>query len=121
MMIMPRRKWLVGLAAPAATTLLAWDLPQAPAQTPGGHVVVFAAASLKNALDAISQEWHRETGKNAVMSYAASSALAKQIAQGASAQIFIQPGLDGLCGAEEFDQAGDALQSAWQPHCAGCA
>jgi ABC-type molybdate transport system substrate-binding protein len=50
-----------------ATALLAWDLPQAPAQTPGGHVVVFAVASLKNALGAISEEWHRETGKNAVL------------------------------------------------------
>jgi molybdate transport system substrate-binding protein len=93
---MSRRKWLVGLVVLVATTRVAWDLPQAPAQTPGGHLVVFAAASLKNALDAISEQWRRETGKHAVMSYAASSTLAKQIEQGAPAQIFISADLDWM-------------------------
>lgn len=49
-----------------------------------------------NALDAISEEWRREKGKNAVMSYAASSALAKQIEQDASAQIVISASLDWM-------------------------
>ena len=93
---MSRRKWLVGLVVLVATARVAWDLPQAPAQTPGGHLVVFAAASLKNALDAISEQWRRETGKHAVMSYAASSTLAKQIEQGAPAQIFISADLDWM-------------------------
>ena len=93
---MSRRKWLVGLVVLVATTRVAWDLPQAPAQTPGGRLVIFAAASLKNALDAISEQWRRETGKHAVMSYAASSTLAKQIEQGAPAQIFISADLDWM-------------------------
>ncbi len=67
---------------------------QAPAQ--GGDVVVFAAASLKNALDAITAQWQTETGKKVVISYAASSALAKQIEQGAPAQMFISADLDWM-------------------------
>jgi molybdate transport system substrate-binding protein len=72
-----------------------WDLPQAPAQTPGGHVVVFTAASLRSALDAITEQWHKETGKIADMSYAARCTLAKQIEQGAPAQIFVSAALAG--------------------------
>jgi molybdate transport system substrate-binding protein len=52
-------------------------------------VLVFAAASLKTALDAIAAAWHRETGGRATISYAASSTLAKQIDNGAPAELFI--------------------------------
>lgn len=52
-------------------------------------VTVFAAASLKNALDDIGAAWKTETGKEAAISYAASSTLAKQIEQGAPADVFI--------------------------------
>ena len=47
--------------------------------------VVFAAASLKDALDTINADWRKESGKHAVISYAASSTLARQIEQGAPA------------------------------------
>ena len=57
------------------------------------QVTVFAAASLKNALDAINTEWEKETGRKMTASYAASSALAKQIEQGAPADIFISADL----------------------------
>jgi molybdate transport system substrate-binding protein len=50
---------------------------------------VFAAASLKNALDAAAKDWRKESGQSVVISYAATSALAKQIGQGAEADIFI--------------------------------
>jgi len=50
---------------------------------------VFAAASLKNALDSVAGGWQDKTGHQAVISYAATSALAKQIEQGAEADIFI--------------------------------
>lgn len=50
---------------------------------------VFAAASLKNALDSVAAGWEQDTGNKAVISYAATSALAKQIEQGAEADIFI--------------------------------
>lgn len=52
-------------------------------------VNVFAAASLKNALDAVATAWQARSGHEARMVYAASSALAKQIAEGAPADIFI--------------------------------
>ena len=52
-------------------------------------VVVFAAASMKTALDAIAAEWNAKTGKTASIAYASSGILAKQIEQGAPADIFI--------------------------------
>jgi molybdate transport system substrate-binding protein len=60
-----------------------------PARAEPRAVIVFAAASLKNALDAIDQEWQRETGKAATAAYAASSTLAKQIENGAPADLFV--------------------------------
>lgn len=60
------------------------------------NVTVFAAASLKNALDGVNAAWKGDTGKEATISYAASSALAKQIEQGAPADIFISADLDWM-------------------------
>lgn len=61
------------------------------------NVVVFAAASLKNALDEIAATWSKDTAKPAPkISYAASSALAKQIEQGAPADLFISADLDWM-------------------------
>ncbi len=59
-------------------------------------VVVFAAASLKNALDDVATVWMKETGKKAVISYAASNVLAKQIEAGAPADIFFSADLDWM-------------------------
>jgi molybdate transport system substrate-binding protein len=59
----------------------------APAQA--AEVTVFAAASLKTALDEIAAGWQAESGNSAVLSYGGSSALAKQIIEGAPADIFI--------------------------------
>jgi molybdate transport system substrate-binding protein len=85
-----RRKLLAQMLALAAAAALVWSPPQqAAAQTKSGDLVVFAAASLKTALDAINAQWQKETGKSAKISYAASSALAKQIDGGAPAQLFI--------------------------------
>jgi molybdate transport system substrate-binding protein len=77
-----------GLAA-----VLALGLPAARADS---DVVVFAAASLKNALDAVDAAWKAEGGKSATASYAASSALAKQIEGGAPADVFISADLDWM-------------------------
>jgi molybdate transport system substrate-binding protein len=52
-------------------------------------VVVFAAASLKNALDEASAAWAKESGKAVRISYAGSNALAKQIEAGAPADLFV--------------------------------
>jgi molybdate transport system substrate-binding protein len=61
-----------------------------------GNVTVFAAASLKNALDAIAADWRKETGKKVTISYAASPTLAKQIESGAPADLFISADLDWM-------------------------
>ncbi|PWV98906.1 molybdate transport system substrate-binding protein [Hoeflea marina] len=59
----------------------------------GERVTVFAAASLKTALDPLARDWSASTGNTAVMSYAGSSALAKQIEAGAPADVFISADL----------------------------
>lgn len=85
---MHRGKFLLGLGiwlAAAAAPLTAMGAPR--------NIVVFAAASLKNALDAINAQYRTETGKTAEISYAASSTLAKQIENGAPADIFISADL----------------------------
>ena len=73
----------------------------APAQVRAqGKPVVFAAASLKTALDAIAAAWQKETGKSVAISYASSAVLARQIEQGAPADIFISADLDWMDWAE---------------------
>ena len=88
-----RCEWLGKALGVAAAVLFACGTLTSPAQSQGEGLIVFAAASLKNALDDINAEWQKETGKKAVISYAASSALAKQIEQGAPAQMFISADL----------------------------
>jgi molybdate transport system substrate-binding protein len=59
--------------------------------------VVFAAASLKEALDAAADAFARERGgPRPVLSYAASSALARQIEQGAPADLFVSADRDWM-------------------------
>src|SRR5262245_50497120 len=87
-----RRLWLALLVAAG----LAWTAGALPAVAQGKDVVVFAAASLKNALDDIAGQWQRESGKKTVISYAASNTLIKQIEQGAPADIFISADLDWM-------------------------
>jgi molybdate transport system substrate-binding protein len=59
-------------------------------------VLVFAAASLKDAMDDITGQYQRETGKHIRVSLAASSTLAKQVENGAPADIFISADLDWM-------------------------
>jgi len=59
-------------------------------------VTVFAAASMKNALDDIGAAFTRQTGIKTVASYAASSALIKQIENGAPADVFASADLDWM-------------------------
>ncbi|MGE0008946.1 MAG: molybdate ABC transporter substrate-binding protein [Parvibaculaceae bacterium] len=63
------------------------------AQASAEPVNVFAAASLKNALDAVSAAWKAEAGKETRNTFAASSALAKQIEQAAPADVFVSADL----------------------------
>jgi molybdate transport system substrate-binding protein len=88
-MIASRRTLLV-----LATLLGLADAARAMAQT--NDVVVFAAASLKTALDEVNAQWRRETGRKAVISYASSAALSRQIELGAPADLFISADLDWM-------------------------
>ena len=54
-----------------------------------GEITVFAASSLKSALDLVALDWQAETGNVATVSYDGSAKLAKQIEQGAPADMFI--------------------------------
>lgn len=53
------------------------------------HITVFAAASLKDVLDDLSYRWRAKTSRGVRISYAGSALLAKQIASGAPADMFI--------------------------------
>jgi molybdate transport system substrate-binding protein len=55
--------------------------------------IVFAAASMKTALEAVAAAWKADTGKTVSIAYASSATLAKQIEQGAPADIFISADL----------------------------
>jgi molybdate transport system substrate-binding protein len=69
---------------------------QSPALAQDKTLTVFAAASMKNALDDIDAAYTAKTGVKIVVSYAASSALAKQIEQGAPADIFASADTDWM-------------------------
>jgi molybdate transport system substrate-binding protein len=56
-------------------------------------LTVFAAASMKNALDDANAAFTKATGVKVTASYAASSALAKQMEQGAPADVFVSADL----------------------------
>jgi molybdate transport system substrate-binding protein len=86
-----RRREILGIAAAIAVAGKT-TVTRAEAQP----LLVFAAASLKNALDEIDAGWRRGTGKRAAISYAASSLLAKQIENGAPADLFISADSDWM-------------------------
>jgi molybdate transport system substrate-binding protein len=77
-------KWPAFLFVIAALLLL----PGAQAGT-RAPVVVFAAASLTNALEEIDADYTKQTGVAVKESFASSSTLARQIEAGAPAQVFI--------------------------------
>src|SRR6202008_3164327 len=67
-----------------------------PAVAEERTLTVFAAASMKNALDDIDAAFTEKTGIKVSASYAASSTLAKQIEQGAPADIFVSADTDWM-------------------------
>ena len=66
-------------------------------------VTVFAAASLKTALDRIAADFTARTGDRVAVSYGGSSQLAKQIVAGAPADLFISANVDWM---DEVEKAG---------------
>ncbi|WP_377292140.1 molybdate ABC transporter substrate-binding protein [Rhizobium sp. SG2393] len=85
------RRHLLGLLLALPLSLLSL-LPAGPAVA-ADDVTVFAAASLKGALDEVNAAWKTAGGGTATVSYAASSALAKQIEAGAPADVFLSADL----------------------------
>jgi molybdate transport system substrate-binding protein len=80
------RRAFVALAIMAAALVATSGISAVSAQD--RTVMVFAAASMKNALDDVHAGFTAKTGIKVVASYAATSALIKQIEQGAPADIF---------------------------------
>lgn len=71
-----------------------------------GHaedITVFAAASLKTALDQIATDWTEGSGNTVAISYAGSSQLARQIEEGAPADLFLSASADWM---DSVDAAG---------------
>lgn len=75
---------------------VAFAASAAPAQEHATALTVFAAASLKESLDEAAAAYRRQTGQPVRASYAASSALARQIEQGAPADLFFSADLDWM-------------------------
>ncbi len=81
-------------------------------------LVIFAAASLQGPLDEAVDQWEAGTGGEAVISYAGTSALARQIDAGAPADLFISASADwmdwleaegGIIPESRVDLLGNAL------------
>lgn len=81
-------KLLRWIAAVLGASMMASAAQAAP-------VTVFAAASLKNALDEVGAQYAK-SGGDARFSYAASSAIARQIEQGAPADIYVSADSDWM-------------------------
>lgn len=81
--------------------------PKAPAELPEKEITVFAAASLKEALEEIKPELEQNTGIKLVLNLASSGTLQKQIEEGAPADLFISAGkkqMDALEGKSLIDK-----------------
>lgn len=97
---------LIGRAAafilgPLLLVLLLVALSMPGRSQDAAETVVFAAASLKTALDEAVERWRAETGEEIAVSYAGSSVLARQIELGAPADIFISASTQWMDAVEE--------------------
>ena len=88
--MIPRRPLILALV------VLGLGMPGDPAAAQDKTITVFAAASMKNALDDINAAFLKATGTKVTASYAASSALARQLEQGAPADIFASADLEWM-------------------------
>jgi molybdate transport system substrate-binding protein len=80
----------------AFAVLLTVAAPLRPAAAQDKTVTVFAAASMKNALDDVDAAYTKQSGVKVVASYDASSALMKQIEGGAPADVFVSADLNWM-------------------------
>lgn len=92
-----RRRLLARLGGAIVAAVLASTAPVHAAES----VLVFAAASLKTALDQAIASYTRATGQTVRASYAASSTLARQLEQAAPADLFISADRDWMDHVEQ--------------------
>jgi len=71
-------------------------LPATASSQPAASVTVFAAASLTDSLKSVADAYQAKTGSKIVLSFGASSTLARQIEQGASADLFFSADTDWM-------------------------
>jgi molybdate transport system substrate-binding protein len=90
------RRALLGFIVLTLTGSMGLALARRPALAQAKPVLMFATASLKNALDDIAAQYERETGRKVSISYGASPALARQIEAAAPADLFISADLDWM-------------------------
>ena len=79
-----------------SSVVLAMCLAVASPAVMAADVTVFAAASLKEAMDEQAKTFEATTGNKVIVSYGASNSLAKQIEAGAPADIFISADLEWM-------------------------
>lgn len=70
-------------------TAAVFSLFSISASATDNNITVFAASSLTNALNDIAAKYQQETGVKTTLSFASSSALARQVALGAPANIYL--------------------------------
>lgn len=92
---------------PLAAAVVLGGLAALPAAAEG--VTVFAAASLKTALDEVAAAWEAETGHEVTVAYAGSSQLARQIVAGAPADLFVSASVAWM---DEVERAGLVAEGA---------
>ncbi|HSA82925.1 MAG TPA: molybdate ABC transporter substrate-binding protein [Geminicoccaceae bacterium] len=83
------RRRVAGWRRGVAAVVCGWIGLAAANRAAAQELLVFAAASLKDALDAALVEYTADAGREVVASYGSSSTLARQIKQGAPADLFI--------------------------------
>ena len=82
--------------ARAALAALTWLAVLVPVSAQAADVTVFAAASLSDALQEVGKAYQQKTGHVAQFSFAASSALARQIEASGGADIFVSADTDWM-------------------------
>lgn len=100
--------------SPARTAIAAIALAlafSAPRAALAEEVVVFAAASMKNALDEVAAGYMKATGNTVTISYGGSNALAKQIIEGAPADIFLSAAVNWMDEVEKAGLVADGMRT----------
>jgi molybdate transport system substrate-binding protein len=86
-------------------------LAAAPGRAQAEDLLVFAAASLKDALDAALRDYQTGSGAPVNVSYASSSTLARQIERGAPADVFISANREWMDYLDERDLLQDGSRA----------